>query len=429
MALSLDSIYKPLSDFFITHFKTSENNPVFFRFAKSGRVMSDGDFVDPNFPGQYSPAKAREYFSDLVNSIPIDDPEGQNIFFTQNNVDEMYHDRLLGPALPLVPPTADDETKQNIADAFNQIKAEALKTWENIKAESSTGLMMTYKPSLAAPENWYDSSKSELWTPYSFHMEESVGPAAPQTPKFQLWKLRLNDDQLLHALPVLNTPEPVKPTTLVSHAHIFNPALLKNLSIPAVKPASPMFRPAGRLLATRAAVVQPFSAAVADIKDQPAATLPVRKNFHDAFWGLNVKNRLLVSQYIKTQAPTEPVTASSFSISFKYCVIDVDRPWLKTSFINDKSWFIPTAKKGELSGEDPNGGTLTLLPIAFIAIKELSIEANWSNTDIEISKFATDFGPFQVDTEILNNKLSHQGIQIVGWMVQKMPDLPPNDSL
>jgi hypothetical protein len=168
---------------------------------------------------------------------------------------------------------------------------------------------------------------------------------------------------------------------------------------------------------------------VADIKDQPAATLPVRKNFHDAFWDMNVKNRLLVSQYIKTQAPTEPVSASSFSISFKYCVIDVDRPWLKTSFINDKSWFIPTAKKGELSGEDPNGGTLTLLPIAFIAIKELNIEANWSSTDIEISKFATDFGPFQVDTEILNNKLSHQGIQIVGWMVQKMPDLPPNDSL
>jgi hypothetical protein len=83
--------------------------------------------------------------------------------------------------------------------------------------------------------------------------------------------------------------------------------------------------------------------------------------------------------------------------------------------------------KGQLTTDDNSGGNIPVLPIAFVAIKELSIEANWSETDIEISKNATDFGPFEVDSQIINNKLSHEGIQIIGWLLQKMPDLPPND--
>jgi len=40
---------------------------------------------------------------------------------------------------------------------------------------------------------------------------------------------------------------------------------------------------------------------------------------------------------------------------------------------------------------------------------------------------ATDFGPFKVDSGIVNNSLSHAGIQVVGWLLQHMPPLPPND--
>jgi hypothetical protein len=70
---------------------------------------------------------------------------------------------------------------------------------------------------------------------------------------------------------------------------------------------------------------------------------------------------------------------------------------------------------------------LTALPIGFIAIRNLSIEANWSKVDIEASKNATDFGPFEVSTEIINNKLSHEGIQVLAYQLQRMVELPPND--
>lgn len=434
MALSIDSIYKPLSDFFLTRFKTDDTNPVFFRFAKIGKVISDEDFIDPNLPGQYSRARIQEYFSDLVNNIPIEDPDEQNIFFTQNNIDETYRDRLLGPAVPLIPQDASDSVKESIMNSFNSIKADAIKDWDNIRAESTTGLMMDYRPSLAAPDNWYDKSRNELWTPYSFHAEETTAPAPTDStppPKFQLWKLKLNEDQLVKALPVLNTSEPVKPSVLTSHPMIMKPALFKVSAGPPVMATRHAFKaaPATRLAAAGVAATQPAPDADLSLSATEVERFPVRQNFHNAFWALNVKDRVLVSQYVKTQAPTQPVSANSFSISFKYCVIDINRPWMKSSFINDKSWFIPNTKKGQLTINDDTGGNISALPIAFIAMKELNIEANWSNTDIEISKSATDFGPFEVDSQIINNKLSHEGIQIVGWMLQKMSDLPPNDSL
>ena len=430
MALSLDSIYKPLSDFFLNHFKSDPENPIFFRFAKIGSVVSDGDFIDPHFPDQYSPALAREYFSEIVNNIPIEDSDGQNIFFTQNDIDETYRDRLLGPSIPFIPQGTTDEIKDSILNSFNLIKDDAIKDWNNIRAESSTGLMTDYRPSLAKPDNWYDKTKNELWTPQSFHVEETTVPASTDPPKFQLWKLRMDDNQLQNALPVLKTSEKVKSidlgdqvlkmeTPIVASAKVHNVVIRDH-----------------RSEATGNVVIRDHrmdKVVIRDHRTEPRVEnvtvkrSPVNQNFHDAYWGLDVKKRVIVSQYIKTQAPTQPVKANSFSINFKYCVIDIDRPWLKTSFINNKTWFIPNTLKAQLTAKDNSGANISALPIAFVALKELNIEANWSETDIEISKSATDFGPFEVDSQIVNNKLSHEGIQIIGWLLQKMPDLPPND--
>lgn len=435
MALSLDSIYKPISDFFLNLFKTDSENPVFFRFAKIGSVISDEDFIDPHFPTQYSPSLAREYFSDIVNNIPIEDPDGENIFFTQNDIDETFHDRLLGPSIPFVPNDSASDVSEMIINSFSAIKADAIKNWDNIRAESSTGLMMDYRPSLASPENWYDKTKNDLWTPYSFHVEETTAPASTESPKFQLWKMRLNDDQLQKAFPVLETSTEVKPQVLMSHPMIFKAGLFKVAATdtieetPKVRPLQPAIKAATVTSLARANVVTtpPIFSAGKVVAIDGVVRSPVKQNFHNAFWGLNVKNRVLVSQYIKDQAPTQPVKTNSFSISFKYCVINIDRPWLKSSFIYDKNWFIPNTIKGQLTTNDNSGGNMPVLPISFVAIKELIIEANWSQTDIEISKSATDFGPFEVDSQIINNKLSHEGIQIIGWLLQKMPDLPPND--
>ena len=86
---------------------------------------------------------------------------------------------------------------------------------------------------------------------------------------------------------------------------------------------------------------------------------------------------------------------------------------------------MPGIAKGEATAPGP--GNLPLLPVSFLAIKNLVVEADWGDADIAISQKVTDFGPFKVGAKIENNKLSHAGLQIVGWMLQRMPALPPRD--
>jgi hypothetical protein len=403
MALSLNTIYKPLSDFFLNHFKSDEESPVFFRFAKIGSVISDDDFIDPNFPGQYSPSLAKEKFSNLVNSIPIEDLDGQSIFFTLNNIDETYHDQLLVPSIPFIPENTDGTIKESLMNSFNQIKADAIQLWDNIHLESISRLRMDFKPAIATPENWYDKKKNELWSSSTFRVEETITSEPIETSKFQLWKLRMNADQLGTLFPLIQTsmgPEFMDLQDVLTTEKFANIGIIrKNRAISTV-------------------VVDP------EAEDQRSY---IYQNFHIAYWNSNVKARLIASQYIKNEAPTQPVKTSSFSITFKYCVINIDRPWLKTSFINDKTWFIPNIAKAQLTSNDNTIVNITELTIGLVVIKELKIEANWAETDIEIAKNATDFGPFEISSGIVNNKLSHEGIQIIGWLLQKMPNLPPND--
>src|ERR1700686_4764987 len=175
MALSLDSIHQPLNDFFLARFKTDSGSPVVFRFDKFGSILSDEDFIDPSHPELgYLPGLAREKFSDLVNHIPSEEGDGLNLVISQNSIDETYFFHLLSPSSPFIPEGTDNQTRDTIVAAFSTLKADAKKIWDSMTLESSTGLMLQYKPSLAAPENWYDKSRSELWSRQAFQVTQTV---------------------------------------------------------------------------------------------------------------------------------------------------------------------------------------------------------------------------------------------------------------
>lgn len=432
MALSLDSIYKPVNDFFLNLFKTDEESPVFFRFDKFGSVISSDDFIDPRSPDHsYSPALAREKFSDLVNSIAIEESDGQNVYFTENNIDNTYRDILLGPSSPFFPEGADDLTKETILTSFSQIKANAIRIWENIQSESSTGLMFKFKPAIATPEKWYDGFDDSIWTSHLFEAHETVTPVDNPS-KLQLWRLKITDEQFANVLP--------SETMEFNNTNEFRSEVIKLRS----KAASPqkdfiakehiLFHKMkedtnpgiARVFAgskfKEAAVMEPAVAEVAKVK-----SFDLHQKFLENKTKLDLKKRLIVTQYVKENAPTKPVSTSSITIEFKYCLVKINRPWYHDSFINNKSWCIPNMAKGSLSMKDNSGNNISILPIGFLAIKNLNISANWTNEDIVTSKNATDFGPFEVSFDSTTNKLSHAGIQIIGWMFQKMPDLPPNN--
>lgn len=421
MPLSLGAIHKPLSDFFLNHFRTDQDSVVQFKFNKFGSVVSDGDFIDARQPEPgYSPALAREKFSDLVNYIPSEEADGVNLVFSQSGIDTTYFFAMVAPSTPVVPDGADDSTRDAIISAFGLVKLEAQRLWEHSTLESSTGLMLSFKPALATPEKWYDKGSTELWTEQSFSVSDA-SPATPAStgPDTQLWRLRLDETKfqtLLQAADLAAPAPPLAPPVAVlrDHRMMFRARMA---SATGVRRA-----PAARLTPAARTHVE---AVAADMSPSPiVAHDGVQRHFHT----LDVNKRILLGQLLVNTQPTKPAATNNFSVSFKYCVVRIRRPWLSDAFVNDRSWGIPSLAKGALTADVRSGGMLPLLPIAAVVIKDLNIEANWLETDVAAAKIATDFGPFKVGSAIVNNQLKREGLQIIGWLVQRMNDLPPKGS-
>lgn len=433
MTLSLEAIHQSLNDFFLKQFGTEAGSSVVFRFDRFGSVLGEQDFIDQNHAEWgYSPAKARETFSDLVNHIPVDINDGMNISLSQAPIDDTYFFQLLNPSIPYIPYSADEDTKQSIINTFNSIKADALKVWNNVAAESSTGLMMKYKPSLATPENWYDTSKNEVWTSQSFQITATSSVSSPSSSN-HLWKLKVNDESMrqILQLPKINGTE--------SQLNIANRVLeLQANSSATFRQEMPMqhlmIKDAGFISPSTAKAQSHQFSNVSRLADNISITaannlntgvgmttannLALYNTFLQQCHVLNVNQRLIVNQYIDSNAPTQPVESSSVNISFDYCLVKVRRPWYVDVFINQKSWYIPAVPKGQVK--------FPLMPSGFVVIRNLKIGGDWTIADIKNASNATHFGPFQVTLNPETHQLVHPGLQIIGWILQRMPDLPPN---
>jgi hypothetical protein len=415
MVLSLASIHQPLNDFFLNQFQTEVGSPIVFRFDKFGSVLSDSDFIDRNHPELgYLPALAMEKFSDLVNHIPVDLGDSLNILLSVDSIDTTYFFRLLSASIPYLSNEIDDTTKQVMISSFSTLKRESLNIWNNVKAESLSGLMLQYKPSLATPEDWYDMSKNEVWTSHSLQVTETSSEVNPGSSD-QLWRLKLNDAAMQKVLQLPNL-DPFKPKL-----DLPRPVPNLNLDIPNLVlklHANPIISQLNSL-----AIAQQINSA--HFTEQ-LSSVALYTTYFEQYRQLDVSKRIIVSQYLGHEAPTQTVKTNNLSISFDYCLVSIRRPWYVDAFINEKSWCIPTVPKGQVTASGL-AGSLPLLPIGFVAIRNLNIEADWATEDVTNASTATDFGPFKVTTDIVNNKLSHLGLQIVGWILQRMPDLPPND--
>lgn len=428
MGLTLAAIHQPLNDFFLNQFKTDASSPVHFRFDKYGSVVSDDSFLVPEHPEWgYQPSLVTEVFSDLVNHTPADAGDGLNIILSAANaVDDTYFFRLLSPSMPWLPDGLSDDAKEAVMNAFNAIKVNAKNIWDNVKAESSTGQILQFKPSWAEPPNWYDKGKSDGWAPYSFQVTDtSSAPASP------LWRLKLTDAALSQALQ-LQPPNPEIPTPATNLAtHVLTMARAATMAGHATMLSKPL---------PGSSSASAFSAArrnMTEMRDHEDVELNPRTvgggatvavGLHNAlleqYRKLPVNKRLVVDEFVGQNAPTQPPQVSSIKVSFDYCLVNIRRPWMVPSFLNQPSWYIPGVAKGGLTTSGP-GGNIPFLPVGLVAIRDLVIEATWSPEDLANASMATDFGPFKVDGDIVSGKLGHQGLQIIGWLVQEMGTLPP----
>jgi hypothetical protein len=433
MALSLESIYKPLNDFFLNRFGTTPDSPVCFRFDKINSDLSDADCIDPQLPPPgYSPALAIERWSTFVNGIPVEEPDGISVMFTNNSIDALYGLRLLGAALPYLAPGTDEAARNAAIGSFSVLKENALKQWTQINRESLLTLGDDFKPSLASPENWYDKTNSTIWTSQTFQISEPTA-APPSGPRPDLWRLKI-DDATLKTVAAQPDPPPTAPAfafkraLLAADVHNVAAASAVHAAATPMLGHKSLLHAVGAVGVGVAAISQLHHGdGVAGVIAPAVATFALHDEVQRQFQTLNLPQRRILNQYIVTEAPTKPTTTPSVSITFEFCLIRITRPWFVDAFVNDRSWCLPGTTKGQLTAPDKFGATLPLLPIAAVAVRNLKISGNWTTDDVSTAAVATDFGPFKVDSGIVNNSLSHAGIQVVGWLLQHMPPLPPND--
>jgi hypothetical protein len=108
----------------------------------------------------------------------------------------------------------------------------------------------------------------------------------------------------------------------------------------------------------------------------------------------------------------------------------VSRPWLSDALLQLRNWYVPGYRAGDLSsGADAAGtGNFALVPIAFIAVRKLVVQANWSNDDRTALTNSASFGPFSLfgrSFDAATNSLSCLGMQLVAWVCETQPILPP----
>ncbi|RFO96101.1 hypothetical protein DIC66_15405 [Rhodoferax lacus] len=437
----------------------TDSNPSFvMQMAWPGFSLSPQDFKPADQPGgPYDPQIAKETFSHLANIAPA-----LNRTFFQNSgleVDDLY-EILVSGAIP-AGSTSDNVASNPVYKLFGDAQYEFLQA----RTGSSTDPNAFYYPCLATPVNWYDEAAAAFWPTLSMQSSD-IKPAAPGSLFVKagglarlgqgVWKLRpssaasattikQNAQQLVIKslqVPVTKTTKPLRVVTKPLSAQ----AMAAVRAMPAGSRGATTPHANSALTRTPA-----FSTQLAAVKLQTLfaqKNVPLnscnRYNLGKQIQALDltrktldlgrvdVSNRYQLINVINQALPTKPAGSSDgFSISFKYCRVNIDRSWFKLALLKMKNWYMFGTQAGEYSNgsSSDNPGMFPLLPTSFIAIRDLKITANWSAEDRQNLGQASALGFFDIRDSTLNaNTLEVKGLQVLGWISSLLPQLPPMSS-
>lgn len=153
----------------------------------------------------------------------------------------------------------------------------------------------------------------------------------------------------------------------------------------------------------------------------------------------------------------QSIEMQDFTIRFKYCCADIRRPWLDTSLLNLKNWFLvgdykkETISRGTMGQEMPAGGVeptfLPSLTTSLIFVKDVEIywknwkshwrahtEANSGNASVGVwmftakARYSRGTATREFGEEEQSETLRIPGIQLVGYVSAINPSCPQLDS-
>lgn len=142
-------------------------------------------------------------------------------------------------------------------------------------------------------------------------------------------------------------------------------------------------------------------------------------------------------------------------ISFKYALVDIERPYINTILLNMSNWFLNGFKKntistGKIDQQRPLNNEafwLPSIPTQLFVIKELCIQTKDTKAMYEAAQSETKlggsfgYGPFTIggnysksennsksSFELTAEGLKVKGVQIMGWVSQVLPPSPQIDA-
>ena len=200
MGITLESIYKPVNDFFLNTFKSSKDAPIEFRLQNFGTVISEEDFEG---------ISSEEMSSDLVNEIPYVDDNGLNVAFLPNNIDSVY-ELILG-AQPFFDDSLSQNEKEVIHESIMKTIAKVGRDLESFSLVRANGITDVFRLTNLSPSNWFES-ESRIWEKREFKIKElkSTVESKKSNTNLKILKVRMTDAQLIHVLPMLEVSKKVK---------------------------------------------------------------------------------------------------------------------------------------------------------------------------------------------------------------------------
>ena len=374
--------------------------------------------VDPQTCGniwatdnQTGSPEALEAFSGLVDDdvpalSPVYQPAGISL--------EQVYALILQATVPAGP----------VAIAF----AAAQSTFRQIVRGSLENSMASFHPSTPNPRTWCDAAGAGGWTSMTIGTGAAAPPPPPPAtltpvltrPAILSWRVSSVPASALHLAarpPIQETTRSGASAAAVASARVAATSVASlaasRSAISGLRPvAAPVARPTPATLA----------AAAGRLKAMPImrAPLPVAK---------------VVTQ---PAVQEQPVAATQVSASFRYMRVGIQRPWLDSSLFHLPGWSIDGLPAGCISNGQAanNPGMLPLLPLSFIAVKDVTINGSWSDADKKTASTAlasdsvASFGPFTLHGgagggSFDGSSLKIPGIQVIAWICQVTPKLPP----
>lgn len=412
----------------------------FLAFAGLGTPITPDMFMLKD--GELFDGLAVEQFSMLANALPTIE-DGSILGAGLLTADGLYS-MMLDQSQALS--TSDME-------AFGAIKRHAQQAFDAMLPALTPGLD-EYHPALPTPKDWPFPSAATAWSSRSFEQTETVVAASPpKTPPGQSppivalpqklvpqalaprpWTWRVAPEELvdkLHSVEAAQKSVPPRQVVLPPAELEMRPVALRPMLSAAMamrtEPTATLGRAIGQIAEARptplaAAVAQPMAML------RPAPVLEPSRAVAATF--MRSDAMLLHAAELSRRSAPQAVTARNLKLSFDYCLVRATRPWLSTGLLESRNWYVPHTRAGEFaSGTGIGGGAFEVMPMAALVVKSLVIEGGWSSDDAAILSKADKFGPFSLTGRTLEaekNTLRCEGMQVVGWVFEPMPQLPPN---